>query len=290
MPPYAVIRRAVTSLALLAMGLAFAQGAMADEAVRVRGSTTFLPLVQSVAEDYMTRHAGKSVAVAGGGSTRGYKAVLDGTADIAFMSGPVPEPLRLDGERRGLKLHTTIVGYRALVAAVHPSQPTNDVSLAELRAIFTGRMAKWPATHVLTPSPIQVFMGRPTSGVTLVWHNLVLHGDDTFTPKAPVMPEQARAEKVASTPNSITYLPMGTPHSAKTKILLVNGVAPTVANVLNRTYPLRAELTLVTRDKPTAATAAFVKAFSEPQPGWRLDGLILAPPSHNTRGGGFPKS
>lgn len=289
MPLSAFIRRAVPCVAAWAVGLACAQTAYADEVVRVRGSTTFLPFVQSVAEDYMLRHAGKSVAVAGGGSARGYKAVLDGTADIAFMSGPVPEVLRLDGERRGLKLHTTIVGYRALVAAVHPSQPTNDVSLAELRAIFTGRMAKWPATHVLAPSPIQVFMGRPTSGVTLVWHNLVLHGDDTFTPKAPVMLEEARAEKVASTPNSITYLPMGTPHSAKTKILLVNGVAPTSANVLNRTYPLHAELTLVTRENPTAATAAFVRNFSEPRPSWRLDGLIIAPPSHNVRGGGFTK-
>ena len=28
--------------------------------------------------------------------------------------------------------------------------------------------------------------------------------------------------------------------------------------------------------KPSAATTDFVNAFSQPKPGWRLDGLILA--------------
>ena len=59
--------------------------------VHLRGSQNLVPMVQEVAERYMSKHTNARIVVSGGGTYRGYKSLLDGTADIAMASSPPSE-------------------------------------------------------------------------------------------------------------------------------------------------------------------------------------------------------
>lgn len=55
--------------------------------VHIRGSVTFGHIVQSLAEQYMRKNPSSAVVVSGGGTSRGYLTLLDGTTDLAMVSG-----------------------------------------------------------------------------------------------------------------------------------------------------------------------------------------------------------
>ncbi len=266
--------RLVLALALLACAGTVAR---ADNAVRVVGSTTFLSYVQRVAEDYMERTPQATVVVSAGGSSRGYKAILDGTADVAVVSGSLPAEFQREMTRRGLTLYQKIVGYRALVAAVHPSNPVRSLSHAELSAVFSGQISSWKTLGVPNGKPIQLLIGPPGGGLTDIWKNEALVDGATFSAKAQVRSATERTAQVARTPEAITFLALND-EAAGIAYLSINGVAPTPRNVANGTYPLRSQLTLVSRGDSDKDVQAFLQYFDKPQPYWVLDGLMFALP------------
>ena len=253
-------------------------GAQAAGAIRVVGSTTFLGFVQHVAEDYMAQTTDATVVVNAGGSSRGYKAVLDGTADVAIVSGKLPDELHREFARRNIVLSQKTVGYRALVAAVHPSNPIRNLSHAELSAVFSGQISSWKTLGVPQGKAIQLLIGPPGGGLTDIWKSEALIDGATFSAKAQVRSAAQRAAMVAKNPDAITYLAMNedTPGLA---YLSINGVPPTARQVANGAYPLRSQLTLVSRVGSGKAVEAFLRHFEKPQPYWVLDGLMFANPN-----------
>lgn len=263
--------------ALLLTPLLACVDAQAAGAIRVVGSTTFLSFVQHVAEDYMAQTPDATVVVNAGGSTRGYKAVLDGTADVAIVSGKLPDELQREFARRGIVLSQKIVGYRALVAAVHPSNPIRNLSHAELSAVFSGQIGSWKTLGVPQGKPIQLLIGPPGGGLTEIWKTEALIDGATFSAKALVRSASQRAAMVAKTPEAITYLAMNDDTPGLT-YLAINGVPPTARQVADGAYPLRSQLTLVSREGSGKHVDAFLRYFEKPQPYWVLDGLMFANP------------
>lgn len=240
-------------------------------AVQIRGSTTLLPIVQRVGEVYMSERPEVRIVISGGGTARGYKAILDGTADIAMASGVVPDDIANENERKGIKLHSTTVSYDTIVAVVHPSNAINNLSLKQLKNIFTGRIDNWKDVGGKNAA-IEVFVGPPSGGITDTWKRLILGEDDTYTPSGIVMSNAQRSEQVAAHPRAITFLTVATLSHPNLKILKVNGIAADADTVRDGRYPLRAPLMLVTTDKPSEAAKDFIKYFSAPQKAALSDG------------------
>ena len=74
------------ALSALALVLGLAALGLAGGEIEIKGSTTVLPLMQKVAEAYMTAYPGSNISLSGGGSSEGAKALIDGTCDIAMLS------------------------------------------------------------------------------------------------------------------------------------------------------------------------------------------------------------
>lgn len=225
-------------------------------ALHIRGSTTFLPLAQRVAETYMDAHPKVKLTLAGGGTQRGYKSLLDGTADVAMVSGDLPDELQQTFSRKHIKLHTTTCAYSGLVVAVHPLNPLQNLTIIQLQGIFSGRISNWKELGG-NDSPIHVLIGPPSGGITEIWKTRVLGDDNTYTPQAAVLPANVRLQSLKNDPKAITYLPL-TESSPELKIMRINGVAPTPPNLHSGKYPLRTALALVSR----APASALVKDFS----------------------------
>jgi phosphate transport system substrate-binding protein len=245
----------------------------ASKSVHIRGSTTLLPLMQRMGEAYMNQHPDVSVVISGGGTARGYKAILDGTADIAMASGVVSDEIADDNNRRGIKLHSTTLSYGVIVAVVHPSNAIGNLSMKQLRNIFTGRINNWKEVGGKN-APIKVFVGPPTGGITDTWKRLILGDEDTYTPSGIVMDNADRIEQIAKEPLAITFLTIGAENNPHLKILKVDGVSPDADMVRSGRYPLRAPLMLVTTETPSAVTKEFIQHFSEPKKMLPFDGVV----------------
>ena len=59
--------------------------------ITIKGSTTVLPIAQKVAEAYMKEYPNVRISISGGGSGNGFKALIDGTTDIADSSRFIKE-------------------------------------------------------------------------------------------------------------------------------------------------------------------------------------------------------
>ena len=79
------MKRLLASSLLLLAGLSLPGVARAAD-ISINGSTTVLPIMQKVAEQYMAEHPDAKLALSGGGSGNGIKALIDGLADVAMSS------------------------------------------------------------------------------------------------------------------------------------------------------------------------------------------------------------
>lgn len=216
--------------------------------LQLTGSTTLQPRMQRIAEAYMETHAVRIVVNGGCGTARGYKALLDGTTDIAMASGTAPDELAAAADARGLPFRATVVRRDAIVPVVHASNPVDALSLQQLRNVFTGRIADW--TRLGGPrAPIEVLVGPPTGGVSTSWRQRLLGVDDTYTPRARVLGTDDRLAHMAARPFTISYAPhMALPPHLKA--LRIAGATPAA--------PVYAPLMLVTLGPWTLPAARFI--------------------------------
>jgi phosphate transport system substrate-binding protein len=245
----------------------------ASSVVHLRGSTTLMPIAQMIAETYMNENPDASVVVSGGGTARGYKAILDGTADIAMASSVMPDDLLSGTRYQGIKLQNTLLGYATIVTVVHPSNPIQNLSLKQLKDVFTGRINNWKQLGG-ADAPIKVYVGPPTGGITDTWKHLILGEDDTYTPSGIVMSNDDRIKEILKYPTAITFLTLGSVHTNKLKILQINNVSPDASSVKDGRYLLRAPLILVTKESSSMATRNFINYFSAQERIPHIDGIV----------------
>ena len=100
------------------------------------GSTSLTPIIEKLAERYQRLQPNVRVNVTSNGSTAGLTAALDGTADLGMAS-------RALSKSEQSKLNATAFALDGIVAVVNPAQTMTDISLAQLRRIYTGDQTKW---------------------------------------------------------------------------------------------------------------------------------------------------
>jgi phosphate transport system substrate-binding protein len=227
------------------------KGGRVHTTLQLTGSTTLLPRMQRAAEAYMDTHPDRIVINGGCGTTRGYKALLDGTTDIAMASGAPPDQFATVMASRGQRFRVQIVSHDAILAIVHAANPLRTVSRLALRNIFTGRVANWRQLGG-PDAPIEVLVGPPAGGVSVSWRNGVYGAEDTTTPQARVMGMDERIARVTLQPHAITYAAQPG-YAPRAKVLRIAGLAPG-----DQAYAPRAPMMLVTLGAATPAAARFI--------------------------------
>lgn len=120
-------------------------GAPAEKkTITVKGSDTMIILGQRWAEHYMAKVPGTVVQVTGGGSGTGIAALINGATDICQSSRPLDEKERGQIRAKFGKDPVEIpVAMDGLAVFVHESNALKAITLAELRAIYTGKVQSW---------------------------------------------------------------------------------------------------------------------------------------------------
>lgn len=223
--------------------------------IRVKGSDTMMPLVQRWAEAFMTAHPDIAVYVEGGGSATGIQALIRGSANICASSRPMlAEEIKELMERRGSLGITILTARDALSIYVHPDNPVQNLSVEELRGIFTGRVTGWREVGG-TDEPILVVNREPNSGTFLFFEEHVLLGA-MYAPRAVTRPgTRGVVEAVRQNRNAIGY--GGFAYAVDVRQCSVDGIEPTPENVQNGSYPIARYLYLYTVAPPKGILKQF---------------------------------
>jgi ABC-type phosphate transport system substrate-binding protein len=103
--------------------------------VVVAGSTSVQPFIEVLAAEYEEVYGGSPVDVQGGGSSAGIVAARDRIANIGMSS----RGLRGDE----LELEHVTIALDGLALIVHPDNPVRDLTLPQIRDIYTGKVTDW---------------------------------------------------------------------------------------------------------------------------------------------------
>jgi len=251
---------AIVALAALG-GAAFARPAVAGT-VTVKGSDTMVVLGQRWAEEYMKKHATTTIQVTGGGSGTGISALINGTTDVCEASRAMKDVEKKQlAEKAGAPPVETVVAKDGLSVYVNDSNPIKELTMAQLKAIFTGKVDNWKALGG-PDARIIPYSRENSSGTYVFFKEHVLENAD-YTPRAQAMPGTAAVvNAVVKEKNGIGY--GGAAYAKGIKVLRVKkddkspAIEPDDKTIKSGTYPLSRPLFFYTRANPSADIKTFI--------------------------------
>ena len=218
--------------------------------ITIAGSTSVQPFSEVLAEEFMAQHNQVKINVQGGGSSQGIEAAASGVAEIGSSSR------ELKPEEAG-RLHQYVIAKDGIAIIVHPSNPVNNLTLAQLKDIFKGKIVNWKSVGG-ADARISLVNREAGSGTRDGFETLVMNKEPVSDQALVANSTGAVKTTVAGDKNSIGYVSLAALDSS-VKPLSVEGVQATAENVFNGKYKVQRPFIYVTREEP----AGLVKAFIE---------------------------
>jgi phosphate transport system substrate-binding protein len=208
------------------------------------------------------KKTGVKISLEGGGATRGIVDVAAGKADMGGTCRHVLPRM----EERGVKL--VPVGWDALVVIVNPSNSVNNLTIAQLKDIFTGKITNWKEVGGHDRKILVVARKGKISGVGRMFRELAFKNpDQEFTKNANVEKESSKVEKtVEKDPAAIAVSGVSSAHKRAVKMVMINGKAPVRENIADGSYLLYRPLYLVAKVNASEDVAKFI-AFAQSEEG-----------------------
>jgi len=250
---------------VLAMTILLTANPALAGSIVIKGSTTVLPIALKVAEAYMKQNPGIKISISGGGSGNGIKALIDGSTDIADSSRFIKEKevkLAID---KGSYPVPFAVAYDCIVPIVHPSNSMINISLAQLKDIYTGKIKNWK--NIGGPDrPVVVISRDTSSGTYEVWHKKVMKKTRVFPGALLQASNGAVTQAVSKNKNAVGYIGLGYMNK-EVKPLMVNDIKGSAETTLNGMYPVSRPLFMFTPGWPEGDTMDFINFLLHPQKG-----------------------
>ncbi|OKH43309.1 ABC transporter substrate-binding protein [Calothrix sp. HK-06] len=224
------------------------------------GSSTVAPLAAEIAKRFESEHSGVRVDVQSGGSSRGITDARQGTADIGLVSRA------LKPEEKDLKAFS--IARDGVTVILNKDNPVKSLTDKQIVDIYTGKVTNWRSVGGKDGNITVVNKAEGRSTLELFTHYFKLQNKDI---KAQVVigENEQGIKTVAGNPNAIGYVSIGSAEQGANngvaiKLLPVNGVEATIANVQNGTFPISRPLNLVTKTQPQGMAKQFIH-FAESQ-------------------------
>lgn len=170
-------------------------------------------------------------------TVRGYEAIVQGTTDILFCAAPSEEQMQyaLDA---GVELIYVPIGLEAFVFFVNENNPVNDLSIEQVRGIYSGEYTNWSqvggANRVINPVTRMSGSGSQSAMDAFM-------GDTEIAPKSPF------AIVGASIGFSFRYYMDGIVGNENVKMLSLDGIYPSAENIRSGAYPVITEFYAIYR-------------------------------------------
>jgi phosphate transport system substrate-binding protein len=189
--------------------------------------------MDGIAALYETR-TGVKINISGGGATKGIRDAANGQVDIGGTC-------RLKLPNEVSEEHATLVpvAWDALAVIVHPDNPIQDLSLAQLQDIFLGRTTNWKELGG-NDAPLRLFVRQgKNSGVGRSLRKHLFADYDQEFVAAEIFPSTGPLERAIETDvNAIGVTGVSSARKRNLKLVHLEGKDPSYANILNGDYLL----------------------------------------------------
>ena len=265
-------RLAFAAIALVALLLPLLAGCrpQGGSSITIAGSTSVQPFAELLTEEFAHLNPTERINIQGGGSSAGIAAVNSGAAQVGMSSR------ELKGNEKDLI--RIEIASDAIAAIVHPDNPVQDLTIEQLRDIFTGRIRNWAELGGRN-HPIVVVTREEGSGTRGAFQEMVM-GEVEIDPGSLVQDSNGAVRQiVADDPNAIGYVSLGLVNE-KVKAVSLDHVTPTAAHVADGTYRLVRPFLFVLNGPPTSVTTEhFIEFVLSPEGQKALGEEGLMPPS-----------
>lgn len=178
-----------------------------NQEVIIKGSDTEVQMVSNLAEEFSKDYPDSNISVTGGGSSVGIASLINGEIMIANSSRPLKtEELKLINSQ-GIDLKTAIIARDGLSVIVNKDNPIEELFLAQLGDIYTGKIANWSEVGG-TNDAISLYGRQSTSGTYSFFRDVAVKDDYSPTMKG-MEGNQAIIDGVLADQNGIGYVGVG---------------------------------------------------------------------------------
>jgi len=250
------------------------QTPQAARTIQNKGSDTMVNLALAWAEAYTAQHPDVRISVTGGGSGTGIAALINGTVDIANASREM-KPEEIERARaNGIEPVQHVVAGDAIAVVVHPSNPVDELTIAQLSDIYTRKITNWREVGG-EDRPIVLLSRESNSGTHVYFlEHVVRRGEKDnealFSPDTLLMPSEGISAEIRQNPNAIGYDGLGYVTSDQKTIRVARTadgpyVPPTIETVRDGTYPIARSLYMYTAGEPTGEVRAYLDWILGPE-------------------------
>ncbi len=217
---------------------------------KMGGSLANLPLGEAVTALVLgiSREEANGLISFTGSTTDNYVALANGEFDILIAYEPSEEAKQF-AKDLDFEWEMTPIGRDALVFIVNSENPTENLTIDQIKDIYTGKITKWSELGVDSDSDIIPYQRNSDSGSQTLFDKLINLGDDLMeAPSEYIVGSMiGLLEVIANFDNSkdalgytvYYYLTnMETQKLSNSKILSVDGVEPSNETIKSGDYPL----------------------------------------------------
>ena len=194
--------------------------AKSTNAVSISGSTSVGPVMEAEAEAFKTKKPDVSIEINQIGSSAGIKNAMEGVSEIGMASRD------LKGEEKQAGLKEVEIAYDGIALITHKNNPVKDLTLAQIKDIYTGKITNWKELGG-NDAPIVVVSREDGSGTRDAFQEIVGFKAEELTVNSQISDGSGNIKSlVQGNENAIGYISFS----------YVDGVEATPENVLNKSY------------------------------------------------------
>lgn len=148
--------------------------------VRIDGSSTVFPISQAVAEEFMAMHKDVNVTVGLSGSSNGFKAIINGEADIANASRLIKEEEAASLQEKGEEAVLMPVAYDGITVVINKENDwAKEMTVEQLKKIWDkdSTVTKWSDVDPSWPNEKITLYGPGTASGTYEYFTEEITGE-----------------------------------------------------------------------------------------------------------------
>jgi len=208
--------------------------------IEIGGSTAVVPVIEVLAAGFRLENPRVRININGTGSSDGIR-----NAGSLYQLGMTSRYLT-SGELM-LGLSERLVAIDGIAVILHHSSPVENLSLDQIRGIYSGEISDWSEVHEGKSGTIAVFTREEGSGTRGAFEEMV--GFSGFLRAGAIEGPSTGAVRsgVGSNPAAIGYISVGSVDGT-VRAVSVDSHEPTAANMTAGLYRIARPFTLLHRD------------------------------------------
>lgn len=217
------------------------EGNVESVTIAISGSTSVGPLMEKIQEVYEAENTNVTLEIQQPGSGTGIKNAIEGVAEIGMASREVKEDELASG------IEATVIAYDGIALLVNPNNPVKDVTLEQVKDIYTGKITNWKDLGG-NDAPIVVVSREEGSGTRDAFQEIVGYKAEELIKDATISDGSGAVKAtVTGNENAIGFASFEYVDNT-VAALKVNGAEPTPENVKAATYTISRPFNLVTKE------------------------------------------